>query len=468
MFNKNDPMINTVKKIMEENVRRREIERKLCEELGIPSRDALPHEHVANFNALLEERISEALGGTTLTEEIVKEGAIKRALIDREEKERLAKRKAAGLKNDDDDTPPFDADKKKSTPWTSPSSKAKHLARNAMKDMIKKTKKVDEETENLQELSKKTIKSYIKKAKDSLALRSHESAYYAEKKRGATTQHAYDYSSKQKKKYEVGAEKRAKGINKALDRLEEDGTEVTLESVMKEITRNLGEAKVKSVKESDWTDNTFAATDKNKEKSSDSSPAPSSPAPAARADSSAEKETPSATGTALGAAARSGPIGAIGSAVGTAAGAIRAAGSSLASRASIGNSAARSTARGSAQAATSPPPPAIRAPAPASGGAGSGATASQGATDPGTDAGRDIPAQPTATPAAPARTTATSAPARPATRPAATRPVARPARAVPAARPATRPANTMSDRDRNALRIGGAVDAFSESSHKKR
>lgn len=61
MFNKNDPLINSVKKIMEENELRRQAELDLNEELGIASKRALPHEHHKNYDALLEQKIAEAL-----------------------------------------------------------------------------------------------------------------------------------------------------------------------------------------------------------------------------------------------------------------------------------------------------------------------------------------------------------------------------------------------------------------------
>lgn len=61
MYKKNDPLVQSVQKIMEENERRRQVEAKLCEELGIYSRKELPHEHQKNYDALLEQRISEAL-----------------------------------------------------------------------------------------------------------------------------------------------------------------------------------------------------------------------------------------------------------------------------------------------------------------------------------------------------------------------------------------------------------------------
>lgn len=62
MFNnKKDPLIDSVKKVMEENELRRQAELDLNEELGIASKRALPHEHHANYDALLEQKIAEAL-----------------------------------------------------------------------------------------------------------------------------------------------------------------------------------------------------------------------------------------------------------------------------------------------------------------------------------------------------------------------------------------------------------------------
>jgi hypothetical protein len=40
--------------------------------------------------------------------------------------------------NEKDDDPPFEPTKKKSTPWTNPSAKAKQLARSKMKEMLAK------------------------------------------------------------------------------------------------------------------------------------------------------------------------------------------------------------------------------------------------------------------------------------------------------------------------------------------
>ena len=64
MFNnRKDPLIDSVKKVMAENETRRQAEFDLNEELGIASKRALPHEHHANYDALLEQRITEALKG---------------------------------------------------------------------------------------------------------------------------------------------------------------------------------------------------------------------------------------------------------------------------------------------------------------------------------------------------------------------------------------------------------------------
>jgi hypothetical protein len=61
MFNKNDPLIGAVTGVMKENDLRRRVEANLCEELGIYSRKVLPREHQANYDALLEQRLTEAL-----------------------------------------------------------------------------------------------------------------------------------------------------------------------------------------------------------------------------------------------------------------------------------------------------------------------------------------------------------------------------------------------------------------------
>ena len=63
MFNRKDPLIDSVKKVMAENEVRRQAEKDLNEELGIASKKALPFEHHKNYDALLEQKITEALKG---------------------------------------------------------------------------------------------------------------------------------------------------------------------------------------------------------------------------------------------------------------------------------------------------------------------------------------------------------------------------------------------------------------------
>lgn len=65
MFKKNDPLVNSVQKIMQENALIRRVTESLNEELGIASKKALPFEHHANYDALLEQRLAEAKEGST-------------------------------------------------------------------------------------------------------------------------------------------------------------------------------------------------------------------------------------------------------------------------------------------------------------------------------------------------------------------------------------------------------------------
>lgn len=65
---------------------------------------------------------------------------IKEALEKIIERKLFEMKKIVSAKMDKDD-PPFTPDKEKSTPWTSPASKAKHMARAEMKKRIKKTLK---------------------------------------------------------------------------------------------------------------------------------------------------------------------------------------------------------------------------------------------------------------------------------------------------------------------------------------
>lgn len=78
-----------------------------------------------------------------------------------ESKKIVASQMVEEKENDHDrDDPPFDPDKKKSTPWKNPHSKAKHLAREMMK---KYKKKEDLKEEQLDELNGDTLRHYLER-----------------------------------------------------------------------------------------------------------------------------------------------------------------------------------------------------------------------------------------------------------------------------------------------------------------
>lgn len=83
-----------------------------------------------------------------------------------ESKKIVASQMVEEKKNDHDyDDPPFDPDKKKSTPWKNPHSKAKHLAREMMK---KYKKKEDLKEDQLDEISSELRRRYIRRAGNDL------------------------------------------------------------------------------------------------------------------------------------------------------------------------------------------------------------------------------------------------------------------------------------------------------------
>ena len=57
---KHDPLVDSVRKVMEQNELRRRVEFALNEELGISSRKAVPHEHLASYDAMFEKALNEA------------------------------------------------------------------------------------------------------------------------------------------------------------------------------------------------------------------------------------------------------------------------------------------------------------------------------------------------------------------------------------------------------------------------
>ncbi len=68
MFNKNDPLINSVKLVMEKNELERSVEKALNEAMGIVSMGALPHEKHAMYKELYKDILAEATFETNLQE----------------------------------------------------------------------------------------------------------------------------------------------------------------------------------------------------------------------------------------------------------------------------------------------------------------------------------------------------------------------------------------------------------------
>lgn len=68
--NKKDPLVDSVRKVMEQNELRRRVEYALNEELGITSRNALPHEQRASYDSVLEEAYKCAMNESGLIKAI--------------------------------------------------------------------------------------------------------------------------------------------------------------------------------------------------------------------------------------------------------------------------------------------------------------------------------------------------------------------------------------------------------------
>ena len=205
--NRKDPLADVVKKVMDHNENERRIIAEFNSELGIKDRRQLPHEKRAAYDQALSERLNEAtspenysakqkqlaanagdpkkidapdLKKVRMQGHIEEEGSVPttarekdlaamkpphdkithadvlkgRGVIKQEEKEYKG------------DEAPFEADEKKSTPWTNPKRKAKNLAREMMKQMKakkeKKEKKLDEE--QIDEVSTEKLVAYKNKA----------------------------------------------------------------------------------------------------------------------------------------------------------------------------------------------------------------------------------------------------------------------------------------------------------------
>jgi hypothetical protein len=207
MFNKNDPVADSVKKIMEQNELARQVEKALCEELGVYSRREIPHEHQANYDALLEQRLNEVLDSS----------------------EKKAKYKEKAEKSFKDNFGKSD-------------KKFAHTVSKRLDGLSRLGRKLEEEEEELDEeqldelkgikKDKEAAKKYIKGASHSVATLSAATGRYAERsnKEEADRKKTGDSSNyRQGRKDNETADKffnkswrRRKYISKAVDKLEEE------------------------------------------------------------------------------------------------------------------------------------------------------------------------------------------------------------------------------------------------------
>jgi hypothetical protein len=202
MFNKNDPLIGAVTGVMKENNLRRDVEKKLCEELGIYSRKVLPREHQANYDALLEQRLTEALHPNQ-----------QKLDVHEPEKDKLTKHDFKALRSGKKSKEMTEAEL--AAPETGP----------------RKTSGSNQTVaeEQVDEVSKKTLGSYIKKASHDVATKSAATGRYAERsnKEEDNRKKNNDYSGyRQGRKDNETADKmfkkswkRREGIAKATDKL---------------------------------------------------------------------------------------------------------------------------------------------------------------------------------------------------------------------------------------------------------
>lgn len=227
MFNKNDPLIGAVSKIMEQNELRREVEKKLCEELGIYSRNALPNEHLANYDALLEQRLTEAKKEdkkpvAKLTAKDEKDKKIPNSMASYAD--RIYKARTKALRKEELVGNQHKIDANKNNKIDSHDFK---LLR------AKKTMKEEEQLDELKGIKKdkEAAKEYIKKASHDVATKSAATGRYAERanKEEDNRKKTGDYSGyRQGRKDNETADKmfkkswsRRKYMAKAVDKLEE-------------------------------------------------------------------------------------------------------------------------------------------------------------------------------------------------------------------------------------------------------
>ena len=74
MFNKNDPLIGSVQKVMQENAKRRLAVKQVNEQFGVYDRKALPTEKLAAYDSALAEATKKILSESTSDKKKVSKG----------------------------------------------------------------------------------------------------------------------------------------------------------------------------------------------------------------------------------------------------------------------------------------------------------------------------------------------------------------------------------------------------------
>jgi hypothetical protein len=302
-FTKKDPLVNAVAKVMQENETRRQIEKQFQEEIGIQAKRELPFQKHAEYDRLLAERTAVALN-EELKGNQHKIDANKNNKVDAQDFKILKAKKSMN----EDDLEKFEPDDKKPEKKQKVSlykhktsgkeiSSVKHpgdnwklvneaeyppgagqdTAKDKDPDMMKgrsgekddtpkaapmpPKRPANMEEEALDELSKKTLGSYVKKASHDVATKSAATGRYAERanKEEDDRKKTGDYSGyRQGRKDNETADKmfgkswkRRQGIAKAVDKMTKEDTQIdeVLDSNMKKLSYVM-KAK-KSIKNSD-------------------------------------------------------------------------------------------------------------------------------------------------------------------------------------------------------------------------
>ena len=214
-FTKKDPLVDAVSKVMQENQLRRDIEKQFQEEIGIQAKRELPFQQHADYDRVLAERTAVALN----------EGAMK--------KEELVgnQHKIDANKNNKVDAQDFKILKAKKGQMEEESESAEKKMEKG--EDSKEASSMEEEAEQIDELSKKTLGSYVKKASHDVATKSAATGRYAERANKVKDEMKKgDYSNYQQgKKDDATADKmfgkswkRRQGIAKATDKLTKEET----------------------------------------------------------------------------------------------------------------------------------------------------------------------------------------------------------------------------------------------------